>query len=78
MNCSLRYVVQEDDEFNAPQFQQPMGTEEFGELISKYPLMKVYDEENEIRCTTVIGHFPKKEDFKFFSKGTIINQNVLR
>jgi hypothetical protein len=65
---ALRYVVQEDDEFNAPQFQQPTGTEEFGELIPKYPLMKPYDEENEIRCTTVIGHFPKKEDFKNFQK----------
>ena len=65
---ALRYVVQETDEFNAPQLQQPTGTEEYGELIPKYPLIKPYDEENEIRCTTVIGHFPKKEDFKIFQK----------
>ena len=65
---ALRYVVQETDEFNAPQLQQPTGTEEYGELIPKYPLIKPYDEENEIRCTTVIGHFPKKEDFKNFQK----------
>ena len=65
---ALRYVVQEADEFNAPQFQKPTGTTEFGELIQKYPLMKPYDVQNEIRCTKVIGHFPKKEDFKFFLK----------
>ena len=53
---TLRYVVQEADEFNAPQFQKPTGTTEFGELIQKYPLMKPYDEQNEIRCTNVIGH----------------------
>ena len=63
---ALRYVVQKADEFNSPQFQQPTGTTEFGELIPKYPLMKPYDEQNEIRCTNVIGHFPKKEDFSFF------------
>ena len=46
--------TQETDEFNAPQLQQPTGTEEYGELTPKYPLIKPYDEENEIRCTTVI------------------------
>ena len=74
---ALRYVVREADEFNAPQFQNSTGTTEFGELIQKYPPMKPYDEQNEIRCTNVIGHFPKKKILKF-SKGTIINQNVLQ
>ena len=65
---ALRYVVQEADEFNALQFQKPTGITEFGELIQKYPLMKPYDEQNEIRCTNVIGHFPKKENFNFFKR----------
>ena len=65
---ALRYVVQEADEFNAPQFQKPTGTTEFNELIQKYPLMKPYDDQNDIRCTNVIGHFQKKEDFKIFQK----------
>ena len=53
---ALRYVVQEADEFNAPQFRQPTGTTEFGELIQKYPLMKPYDEQNEIslNCQLII------------------------
>ena len=65
---ALRYVVQEADEFNALQFQKPTGITEFGDLIQKYPLIKPYDEQNEIRCTNVIGHFPKKEDYKIFQK----------
>ena len=63
---ALRYVVQEADEFNAPQFQKPTGTTVFGELTQKCPLIKPYNEQNEIRCTNVIGHFPGKENFKNF------------
>ena len=40
----MRYVIQENDEFNAPEFERPKNDfVQHGELIDRHPLMEPYN-----------------------------------
>ena len=66
---TLKYVVQEEDEFNAAPFTKPVDKmTQYGELVEKRPLLDPYIKQNEIRYTTLVEFFPDKDDFKNFQK----------
>ena len=66
---ALRYVVQEEDEFNAAPFATPNhNITQYGELVEKMPLLEPYNKQNEIRYTTLVEYFPDADDFKNFQK----------
>ena len=46
---ALRYIVQEEDEFNAAPFAKPNDNlTQYGELVEKRHLLKPYNKQNEI------------------------------
>jgi hypothetical protein len=66
---ALRYIVQEEDEFNAAPFATPNDDmTQYGELVEKRPLLEPYNKQNEIRYTTLVESFPTADDFKNFQK----------
>ena len=53
----MRYVIQENDEFNAPEFESLKSDYvQFGELIEKYPLMEPYNTGQDKRCREFVSH----------------------
>ena len=64
---ALRYILQEEDEFNAAPFATPNDDiTQYGELVEKRPLLEQYNKQNKIRYTTLVEYFPDKDDFKNF------------
>ena len=60
---ALRYIVQEEDEFNAAPFATPNDDfTQYGELVEKRPLLEPYNKQN----TTLVESFPTADDFKNF------------
>ena len=53
----MRYVIQENDEFNAPEFERPKNDfVQHGELIDRHPLMKPYNIGQDKRCREFVSH----------------------
>ena len=58
---AVRYVVQEEDEFNAATFATPNNDiTQYGELVEKRSLLEPYNKQNEIRYTHLLNIFRRR------------------